>query len=756
MRIRLQHFMVFAGLLTGLLVSVLVALQLSRTNDARVAERFSSSAESIVGAVENQIQTQLTLLRGTAGFFNGSETVTAEEFGAYIARLDLERNYPGVLGIGFAVTHPERASLEQLAVRLDPGRQVETEAWPAGERTPYSTILFLEPRNEMNLQAIGFDMMSEGTRRAAMMDAVRTGRTTASGRVQLVQEIDPVKQPGFLVYSALYREDGDGGRDLYGWVYSPLRAYDLFEALFPQDYRNDISISIYDGAPSEASLLYRSAPPPPDARHTIVRTIDVGGREWHVEMVALPGFATGINSALPWIVGFVGALLSVLMALLLWQQARAADRVERQVKRRTAELQATNSRLRDEVAAREKAESAIRQMQRVESVGQLTGGIAHDFNNMLAIVVGNLEMAKRRLTDPEKLERFVDQAKLGAERAAALTQRLLAFSRQQPLSPTRVDANALIAEMSDLLERTIGKQVDVRTEFAEGLWPTLADASQLENAVLNLAINARDAMADGDTLTIATANEIREIATGENRGAPAEFVAITVKDTGSGMSPEVQAKALDPFFTTKEVGKGTGLGLSQVFGFVRQSGGDLAIDSTEGEGTTITLFLPRFRGEEVEGDDDRRAGAHGEAPTGIAQEIILVVDDEAQVLAMTVELLRELGYTVVHAADGETALEKLAGNPGIRVVLTDIVMPGMNGNELAEHALARVPDLKFVFVSGFDTVSDTSAVAKEHKIAKLQKPFTQQELADVIRTAFDSARGAPEDGDGASPSGTAD
>jgi signal transduction histidine kinase/ActR/RegA family two-component response regulator len=744
LRQKLPHGTIVVALLTGVFVSILAAMQLSRANDARVSDRFSSSAESIVGAVENQIQTEFTLLRGTAGFFDSSQTVTVDEFGTYIARLDLERNYPGVLGIGFAVADTERSRLEQLASQLDPNREVEVEAWPEGERSPYSTILFLEPRNEMNLEAIGFDMMSEATRREAMMEAARTGRTTLSGRVQLVQEIDPVKQPGFLVYTPLYRNDG---RDHYGWVYSPLRAYDLFEALFPHDDRAEISISIFDGAPSEASLLYRSATPPDDARETIVRTIDVGDREWQIVMVAMPGFASGVNSALPLIIGIVGAVLSILVSLLLWQQARAAERIERQVVLRTSELQATNSRLRNEVAAREKAESAVRQMQRVESIGQLTGGIAHDFNNMLAIVVGNLEIAKQWMNDPKKLERFIDQAMSGADRAASLTQRLLAFSRQQPLSPTRVDANMLIADMSTLIERTIGKLVEVRTEFAENLWPTLVDSAQLENAVLNLAINARDAMEDGNTLTITTGNAIHEIDDGGTLSAPGEFVVIAVSDTGSGMAPDVQAKALDPFFTTKEVGKGTGLGLSQVFGFARQSGGDLTIESTEGEGTTIKIYLPRFQGEKRDAESESPHGpAEGEIPRGIPQEIVLVVDDEEQVLAMTVEQLRELGYTVIHAKDGETALRKLGDNPGVRVVLTDIVMPGMNGNELAERALAAVPDLKIVFVSGFDTISDSSKIAEQHGIVKLQKPFTRQELALAIRATFDTLKGAADDG----------
>lgn len=741
MRVSLQRLFVFGGLLIGLTASLLVALQLSRVNDARVSERFSSASDAIAGAVENQIQTQLTLLRGTAGFFNASEEVTAEEFEAYISRLDLEQNYPGVLGIGFAVTNPDRVALEEVALRLDPSRQVDVEAWPAGERGVYSTILFLEPRNAMNREAIGFDMMSEETRRTAMQAAARSERTTVSGKVQLVQEIEPEKQPGFLVYSALYRNTGDAGPpDHYGWVYSPLRAYDLFGSIFPYDESADISINIYDGPPAADNLLYRSAPVPETARYTTVRTIDAGGREWHVEVIALPAFASGVNSALPWIIGAVGAMIAISLTALLWQQVRAAERVEQQVRRRTAELQATNTRLRDEVSAREKAESTVRQMQRVESVGQLTGGIAHDFNNMLAIVIGNLEMALRRLDKPEALERFVEQAKGGADRAAELTQRLLAFSRQQPLSPTRVDANALIDDMSKLLERTIGKQVEIRTEFAGNLWPTLVDRGQLENALLNLAINARDAMADGDTLTVTTSNEMRSIVEGENSGAMAEFAAITVADSGSGMSHEVQLKALDPFFTTKEVGKGTGLGLSQVFGFVRQSGGDMAIDSTEGLGTRITLFLPRFQGDGQRQHQSRAAGSSDNStPVGIAQEIVLVVDDEEQVLAMTVELLRELGYTVVHAPDGETALRKLADNPGIRVVVTDIVMPGMNGNELAAKALETAPDLKFVFVTGFDTVSDRSALDSEHKTVRLQKPFTQQQLAAVVRSTFDAA-----------------
>jgi signal transduction histidine kinase/ActR/RegA family two-component response regulator len=723
----------------GLIVAALIAFQIANFTEDRLEERFEYSADMAVASVENRIDMQMTLLRGTAGLFHSSDSVTAEDFHTFVDWLDLERNYPGVLGVGFAATAPDRQLLNAVAAERQPGRAIATEAWPLGERAAYSTVLYLEPRNIRNAEAIGFDMMSEETRRRAMMRAAQTGETIMSGRVELVQEIDSDKQPGFLIYTPLYANETAARTGTpYGWVYSPLRAQDLFREVFPQTVNADLAVSIYDGSAEPENLFFRSSEQAGDDRYRRTETLALAGHEWTIEVVALPRFVQSATSFLPWVVGLGGAIVALLLAILFDQQVRAAARTEERVFLRTAELNAANTRLHDEVAARAKAETEVMQMQRMESLGQLTGGIAHDFNNMLAVVMGNLELARLNIEKPERLEKLIHRATVGALRASDLTQRLLAFARRQPLTPSKVDVNGLVGEMSDMLERTIGKRVNFNTELADDLWPTLVDGNQLENALLNLVINARDAMEDGDALVIRTANRQHRIAEDGPDGGLVECVCISVYDSGVGMSEEVREQALEPFFTTKAIGKGTGLGLSQAFGFARQSGGDLEIDTKEGEGTTIRIFLPRLQSAQT-GDTSEASDEDSEdvVARGLQQEVVLVVDDEEEVRTMTVEMLRELGYSVVAASGGEEALRKLASNPEIRVVLTDIVMPEMSGNEFARHALSAVPDLKFVFVSGYDNPAKPTERIEGGVIARLRKPFGRDVLARAIRTAFD-------------------
>jgi signal transduction histidine kinase/CheY-like chemotaxis protein len=381
------------------------------------------------------------------------------------------------------------------------------------------------------------------------------------------------------------------------------------------------------------------------------------------------------------------------------------------------------------IAERQRAERRQHQSERLEAVGKLTGGIAHDFNNMLAIVIGSLDLAQRRLAKGNTdIARFVDNAIDGANRAADLTRRLLAFSRGQVLTPKPVDVNALIKAMMELLGRTLSADIQIVTDLAPGLWPTFVDPGQLENALVNLAVNARDAMPDGGTLTISTANRPG----GTEKGATGDAVEIEITDTGSGMAPEVVARAFEPFFTTKEVGRGTGLGLSQIHGFATQSGGAVSIRSTLGAGTTIVLTLPRHRQTE-----SGLGGAHlsrrdPTAPEGNPTEILLLVEDEDLVRRTNVEALRNLGYTVLDASSAEDALATLESESGIKLLLTDIVMPGMNGRDLAERVAARFPEIRILLMTGFarDQVLDDSRI--------LHKPFGLGELARRVRSELDA------------------
>lgn len=421
----------------------------------------------------------------------------------------------------------------------------------------------------------------------------------------------------------------------------------------------------------------------------------------------------------------------VLAAIIdISDRKRSEQQLQALVEARTAELQ-------KQIEERRKAEDALRQAQKMEAVGKLTGGIAHDFNNMLAIVVGSLEIATRRMaTDPERALECIENAQEGARRAATLTARLLAFSRQQPLEPEAIDPNKLVGGMSEMLRRTIGEDLHVETVLAGGAWRTFADAGQLENALLNLCVNARDAMPNGGHLTIETSNAHLDEAYASQHAelTAGQYVLIAVTDTGTGMPPEVVEHAFDPFYTTKGVGRGTGLGLSQVYGFVKQSGGHVKIYSEPGQGTTVKIYLPRFVGNAA---SKSAATAAEPRPVGAASEVILVVEDDPGVRHMSVDVLRELGYTVVQAENAAQALQQLELQPSVSLLFTDIVMPDMNGRRLADEALARRPDLKVLYTTGYTRNAVIHNGTLDPGVAFLPKPFTLDALARKVRQVLD-------------------
>jgi signal transduction histidine kinase len=406
-------------------------------------------------------------------------------------------------------------------------------------------------------------------------------------------------------------------------------------------------------------------------------------------------------------------------------------------RRRVVALQQSNNRLRNEAAERLAAENQVRQLQKMEAVGQLMGGIAHDFNNMLAIVIGSLELARRRLAGTEHPAgmKCLDNAAEGANRAATLTARLLAFSRQQPLEPRVIDVNKLAGGMSELLQRSIGEAIHIETVLAGGLWKVLVDPAQLESAIVNLAVNARDAMPDGGKLTIETQNaELDErYASAHNEVAAGQYVVISVTDSGAGMSREVMERAFDPFYTTKGPGQGTGLGLSQVFGFVKQSSGHIKLYSEVGHGTTVKIYLPRHRGESPVAAEEASPSS---LPKGTADTIILVVEDEAGVRKMTVDAIRELGYAAISAQTPREALQQLESHPDVALLFTDIVMPEMNGRVLSDMALARQPNLKVLYTTGYTRNAIVHNGVLDAGTALIQKPFTLEQLALKLQQAL--------------------
>jgi len=391
-------------------------------------------------------------------------------------------------------------------------------------------------------------------------------------------------------------------------------------------------------------------------------------------------------------------------------------------------------------AALAEAEAALRQSQKMEAVGQLTGGIAHDFNNLLQGIIGSLEVVQRRVAQGRigDLDKFITGASTAAGRAAALTHRLLAFSRRQPLDPKPVHANALIASMEDLLDRTIGERIALDLALDDDLWVTRCDGNQLESAILNLVINARDAMPDGGTLTIETCNaDLDRAFVARERGVePGQYVCISVCDTGTGMDQDTIAKAFEPFFTTKPIGQGTGLGLSMIYGFAQQSEGYARIDSVPGEGTTLKIYLPRYRGAVDDGDAQ---DAHAPSQRADAGEVVLVVEDDAVVRGLVVEELTELGYTAIEAEDGAAGLETLRSDRRIDLLVTDIGLPGLNGRQMADAARVARPTLKVLFMTGYAENAALASGFLEPGMAMITKPFAMDALATRIREMIEGA-----------------
>ncbi len=439
---------------------------------------------------------------------------------------------------------------------------------------------------------------------------------------------------------------------------------------------------------------------------------------------------------------FLGAALDLTERKQTEQALRNLNEtLEERVAARTQALAEVNQRLQNEMFERERAEDALRHAQKMEAVGQLTGGIAHDFNNMLTGIIGSLDLIQRYIGEgrTEDIGRFAEAAVASANRAAALTHRLLAFSRRQSLDRQPLDPNNLVRSLEELIRRTKGEHIELKFDLAPGVWPVNTDAGQLENALLNLVINARDAMPDGGELLIETANSYldgNDISTLEPVKA-GDYVMLGVRDNGSGMSPRVLAKAFDPFFTTKPIGQGTGLGLSMIYGFAQQSGGHATLSSEPGQGTCVRLYLPRLH-----------SPAQAAAPTpnlgsafAVAGESVLLVEDDPAVRLLVQNVLTELGYSTHAAEDANTALRLLESELRIDLLVTDVGLPGMNGRQLAEIARQHRPELKVLFMTGYAQQAAERQGFLDEGMDLLAKPFTLEQLAGKIRQMIRPAGG---------------
>jgi PAS domain S-box-containing protein len=503
--------------------------------------------------------------------------------------------------------------------------------------------------------------------------------------------------------------------DFLGITYAQAIDYDWREIIHPDDVARILAESVAGEATLEPFVL--------EGRFRR------GDGEWRwLRSISQPRWGPGGEH-----VGFIGAAHDITEWKLAAETLREVNEtLEARVAERTADLRAALDRLQAEVGERQRAEEALRQAQKMEAVGQLTGGLAHDFNNLLTPVIGGLEIIARSVAEP-RLRRVAETALESGRRGAKLTSQLLAFSRIQRIRMTPVGVNRVIETMKLMLKHTLGGAVTVQTMLGAEAGLALCDENQLENAILNLAINARDAMPEGGTLTISTGLS-READSVELEAG--DYVCVAVADTGQGMSPEVAARAIEPFFSTKPLGRGTGLGLAQVYGIARQSGGTLKIESREGEGTIVRLLLPRAEGIEAEeGEADARAGTSETAGAGAR---IFVVDDDAEVRDFLADSLVSLGHRVEAMAGGEAALAALADGPP-DLMLVDFAMPGMNGAELAREVRARFPGLPIVFVTGF-AESDQLEGACGPDVPVLRKPFGIDQLAGAVAATLAGGR----------------
>ncbi len=441
----------------------------------------------------------------------------------------------------------------------------------------------------------------------------------------------------------------------------------------------------------------------------------------------------------------------------LASNARSLREALAEAARLNRELRALNEtleqRVQEEIAERMKAESALRQAQKMEAIGQLTGGVAHDFNNLLTVIMGGLDNIARQLDagsadrDDARLRRAVEMATQSAERAATLTSRLLAFSRRQALDPKPLKADRLVHDIGELLQRSIGEHIILELVASAGLWPAFADPNELEQALLNLAVNARDAMPEGGKLTIETQNVFLDdayLSTVPEPVSPGQYVMLAVSDTGHGMDGDTLSRVFEPFFTTKETGKGTGLGLSQVYGFLRQSGGHVRVYSELDQGTTVKLYLPRFHGEVAS------PGVAPEPPDMSllrGKELVLLVEDDDGVRTYSSGVLRELGYTVIEAGDAASALAALEEHPRVDLLFTDVVLPGgVHGHKLAAQVRERRPGVQVLFTSGYTRNAIVHNGRLDPGVQLITKPFTYEDLALRVRRLLD-ASGPRSDGE---------
>ncbi len=580
----------------------------------------------------------------------------------------------------------------------------------------------MSSRSQATKSALGFDLESDHDRAAATEAAVETGSVAATAPVQVAEKHG--QHTGMLLMFAVHN-----GPDGPGVLLVALQVGTFMEELLAP-VNTMIGVRLVDLDAKQP--LFASTSSMPEGTSYDER-FNFGGRHYEVQMAPTATYLERHRRWQSWGVLVAGVFSTGLLGALLMLGTGYTRRIETVVDQRMRDLEATNRRLQIEVNEREQAEAALRQAQRMEAIGQLTGGVAHDFNNLLTVVSGNAELLCDNAPNDAVLRR-ASAIMRAAERGKRLTRQLLAFSRRQTLRPEPVDLRQRTREIADMLSRSLRTDIEVTVDMPEQLWPVAIDPAEFELALLNIGVNARDAMPEGGRLRVTANNVTYRSGNLESDGLTGDFVAVTLSDTGAGMSPDVRAHAFEPYFTTKEEGVGSGLGLSQVYGFAKQSGGTATIDSTPGKGTSVKLLLPRATA--TAGLAVPLSEVEPAAETSSAH--ILFVEDDAEVAEVTAQLLEDIGYRPVAACDGDSALAALERDPSIELVLSDIVMPGrMSGIELARILRKRRPELPVLLATGY---SQYVSPAAGEGFVLVEKPYRRDVLGASIRKALEHNR----------------
>jgi PAS domain S-box-containing protein len=814
-------------------------------NDLRA--EFEFRVHDTQARIAERMRAYVQVLRGVAGLFNASQQVERREFRAYVASLEVARNYPGIQGVGYG----RLVRADAVARFAETARANGLPSYsirPAGDRPEYAPVLYLEPADGLNLRAFGYDMLSESVRRAALEESRDTGEVVLSGKVTLVYDQNTA---GALLYQAVYRTPPTtGGVEerralLAGWVYASFRMDDLMRGIFGEP-DSALGISLFDGpAPSASTLLFdndrTAVDRRPLPRFTATRPVEVAGHPWTLTIHALPAFEANQNLKRNQVIAATGAAASLLLTLLVWVLASARVRAVRhavEISRRADALRESEEALRrseqfhravlssstdfwsvvdidnayrrigsnvsavvgwteEELRAQDRLEAVhpedrealratfrsavaepgstrrlvyrfrhkdgswrvldtvarnllddpivrgvvvnrrdvteqrhleeqLRQSQKLESIGRLAGGVAHDFNNILTVIMSCAAEMEDDLASGAPIRReSLRDVITSSGRARDLTRQLLAFARKQVIEPVALDLNQVVQGSEKLLRRVLGEDVTFRADLSADLWAVRCDVGQMEQLILNLAVNARDAMPKGGALTIETRNVAVD---GGAEVPPGDYVRLLLSDTGTGMTPEVKSHLFEPFFTTKPQGQGTGLGLATVYGVVTQSGGYVRVQSEPGQGTTFQILFPRTA--ELPAPTKTSPGK----PALGGKETVLLVEDESLVRQVTVRALESAGYTVLVVGSAEEALAlDQARLHGAKLLITDVVMPGMDGATLAAQLRGRHPRLSVLFISGYTRDALARHGVLDGGVNFLPKPFTGAELLARVR-----------------------